>query len=160
MGRCQLSGGEGGHWPVNMGPTGGLGGAVLGGWAEPAASGGGHLAIPPILIICPYPAVPFNACGQPSASLGSCCSSAAHGCPSSRPMPCWVMLVGEPVKWLEALELWWPRAREGGGKGGVVGAPLRPCLLRPAMALPPPTLSPPQLPLPRRGRHPAPGSGC
>ena len=34
---CHLGGSEGGLWPANVGPGGGLGRALLGGWAEPAA---------------------------------------------------------------------------------------------------------------------------
>ena len=50
-----------------------------------------------------YPSLPrclLNTHGWPLASLGFCCSSlAARGCPSSHPMPCRAMLVGEPAKW-------------------------------------------------------------
>ena len=120
-GRCHLGGSEGGHWPTNAGSAGGLGGALLGGWAEPATCScgglvtlsGSHLATPPILTTHPCPAVPLDASGQPLAGLGCCCSSATCDCPSSHPTPCWVMLVGKPAKWLEAPKLRWPRT--GGG---------------------------------------------
>ena len=37
VGHCHLGGGEGGRWPHDVGPSGGPGGALLGGWVEPAA---------------------------------------------------------------------------------------------------------------------------
>ena len=94
--RCHFGGDKGGCWPADTGPGGGLGGTLLGRWAEPAThgcgglatSGGGSLANPPILTTCPCPAVPFNACSWPLASHGCCCSLAAHGCPSSHPATC------------------------------------------------------------------------
>ena len=65
-GRCHLGVGEVGHWPANAGPGGGLGGALLGGWAKPAthgcgslATGGdGDLATPPLLTTHPCPPSP------------------------------------------------------------------------------------------------------
>ena len=41
-GCCHLGGGEGGPWPDDMGPSGGLRGALLGGWAKPATGGSGN----------------------------------------------------------------------------------------------------------------------
>ena len=83
VGHCHLIGGEGGRWPTNMGPAGGLGGALLGGWSKPAvhgcsgsvASGGGYLATLPTFATCSCPTVPFDACGHLLAGLGCSCSS-------------------------------------------------------------------------------------
>ena len=106
--------------PTNVGPSGGLGWALIGGWAKPAAhscgspatggsgnlatNGGGILATPPTLTTGPCPAFSLNACGWPFAGLGHCCGLAAHGCPSSHLEPCWVMPDGEPAKQPEAPE--------------------------------------------------------
>ena len=149
-GCCHLGGGKGGRWPTNVGPAVGLRGALLGGWAEPAThgcdslatSGSGHLATLPILTTHPWPAVPFDAHGWPLASLQCCNGSAAHGCPSNCPMPCWVTPVGELAEWPEAPKLQWPKAGGGDGEGGVAGTPPRPCQPMPAMALPNPMLTP------------------
>ena len=167
-GCCHFGSGEGGCWPTNVGPSGGLGGALLGGWAEPAArgcggpaaSGGGNIATPPNLTTCPCPPIPFNASGWRFAGLGYCCSLATFCCPYSYPASCWAVLVGELAQWPEAPEPWWPRAGGGRGKGGVVDSPPRPRQPRPAVALPAPTLPPLESPLYRRGRYPAPGLGC
>ena len=113
-GRCHLGGGEGGHWPANAGPSGGLGRALLGGWVEPAtrscgfpaASGGGNLASPPTLTIRPSPSIPFDTRVWPFAGCRHCGGLAAHGCPSSHPMSCWAMPAGEPAKQPEAPEPW------------------------------------------------------
>ena len=129
-GRCHLGSGEGGHWPANAGPAGGLGWALLGGWAEPAAHGcgglaagsGGNLATPPILTTHPCPTIPFDTRGWPLASCGCCCGSAAHSCPSSCLVPCQSTLVGEPAKQLEAPKPWRARAEGEGSEGGVAGA--------------------------------------
>ena len=59
--------------PMTWLPGGGLRGALLGGWAEPAthgcgglaASGGGNLAAATILTTHPCPPIPFDACGWP-----------------------------------------------------------------------------------------------
>ena len=165
---CHLGCGEGCHWPTNARPAGGLGRALLGGWAKPAthscgglaAGGGGCFTTPPILTTHPCTPVPFNACGQPLAGLGCCCSLAAHGCLNSHPMPCWVAPAGELAKWPEVLKLRWPGAGGGGGQGGVAGAPPRPYQPGLEIALRASTLPPPQSSLPGRGQHPAPGLGC
>ena len=63
----------------------GLGGALLGGWAEPAAfscsgpaaAGGGYLATPPNFTTHSCPTIIFNTCGRLLAGLGLFCSSLA-----------------------------------------------------------------------------------
>ena len=68
-GCCHLGGGEGSRWPNDTGPGGGLRGALLGGWAKPAAhgcgglaaGGGSNLAAATILTTRPCTPVPFNA---------------------------------------------------------------------------------------------------
>ena len=171
VGHCHLRGGEGGCWPANVGPAGGLGGALLGGWAKPAthgcsslaASSGGYLATPPTLAGHPCPAVPLDTCGQLLAGLGCCCSSlTTRGCPSSCPTPCWEMSVGELAKQPQmplscsGLEL----------EGGLVKAGWRVQTAATPKTKPcnsltfPHALPPPQLPLHRRVGHPVLSSGC
>ena len=151
-----------------MGPSGGLVGALLGGWAKPAARSCGGLAAGSGGNLAPHqpsPSVP----APPSPSMpvarhfgghGHCSGLAACGCPCSHPASCQPTPAGEPAKQLEAPRPWWARAGGGHGEGGVADSLPRPCQSGPAVALPAPTLPPPQSPLHRRGGHLAPGSGC
>ena len=133
-GHCHLAGGEGGRWPNDVGPSGGLGGALLGRWAEPAIHGcgglaagsGSNLAATTILITRPCPPIPFNTCGWPFGGRGCCSSLAAHGCPCSHSASCWGAPVGGPGEQLEAPGPRWGSAGGGHGKGGVAGSPPRP----------------------------------
>ena len=167
-GHCHLDGGEEGCWPTNTGPSGGLGGTLLGGWAKPAARGcgtpaagsGGNLTPPPTLTICPCPPSPFDAHGQLFSTHGRCGDLATHGCPCSYPASCRPMPAGGPAKWLEVPGPWWARAEGWCGEGGVADTPLRPRQLRPVVAIPGPMLPPPQSPLHGRGGHPVLGSVC
>ena len=113
-GHCYLGGGNGGCCPINVGPAIGLrgtcrtgGGALPGGWAEPAvhgcggsATGGsGYLATPLTFASCgsaaahAYSAILFDACGCSCSHLA--CLGHSHsflatcGCPCSYPMPSW-----------------------------------------------------------------------
>ena len=154
-GCCHLGGGVAGHWLANMGASGGLVGALLGSWAEPAAhgggslpaSGGGNLAPATILTTRPCPPIPFDTRSWLFARLGCCCSLAARGCPSSHAVTGWAMPFGESAKWDEALGPWRASGRGGCGEGGVADPLPRPHRLRPAVALPATTLLPPQPPL-------------
>ena len=167
-GCCHLGSGEGGRWPANMGPSGGLRGALLGGWAKPAAHGcgglatssGRNLATATNLTTRPCPPVPFDAHGWPFGRRGRCSVLAAHGCPCSYSASCRGVPVGGPGKRPEVPGPWWASAGGGRGEGGVAGSPPRPHQLGLALALPAPTLPPPKSPLHRRGGHLAPGLGC
>ena len=101
-GCCHPRGGDGRSWPVNAGAARGLGGALLGGWAEPAilscsssaTHSGGYLATPPTFTSCGLraahscPNIPFNACGHLLAGLGYFCSFLATcGCPCGHLTP-------------------------------------------------------------------------
>ena len=109
VGCCHLRDGEVGHWPSNMGLAGGLGVALLGGWAEPVicscssptTGGGGYLASTTTFTAHSCPAIPFDAYGHPIAGLGCTCGSlVTRACPRSHPTPHWAMLVGGLAKWL------------------------------------------------------------
>ena len=164
---CHLGSGEGGRWPTNVGPSGGLGRALLGNWAKPAAhacdglatGSGGKLATSPTLTIHPCPPIPFDAYGWPFTWSGHCHSLATHGCPSSCPASHWATPAREPAERPEVPKPWWPGAGGGRAEGRVVDTLLRHHQPGPAMALPTPTLPPPQLPLPGRGQHLALGLG-
>ena len=77
-GRGHLGGGKGSCWPNDMALGGGLGDALLGGWAKPAAhscgslatSGGGNLAAATILTTRPCSPIPVNARSWPFGGRG------------------------------------------------------------------------------------------
>ena len=106
-----LRGGDGGGWPINTGPGRGLGGDLLGGWAEAATCGcsssvagsGGYLATPPTFATCSRPIVPFNTYSHLCSHLAgfgcSCSFLATCGCPYSHPTPSRVMPAGGLAKW-------------------------------------------------------------
>ena len=121
-GHCHLGGGEGGRWPTNVGPSGGLGWALLGSWAKPATRSCGslasqwwwqlshptyphHLSLPPHPLRCPWLALCWAWMLQ--WGLATC------GCPSSHPASCWATLAGELAERLEAPEPWWPQSWRG-----------------------------------------------
>ena len=107
-----------------MGPSGKLKGALLGGWAKPAAcgcgglaSGGeGDLAPPPTLTTLPCPPIPFNTRGWHFSGQGCCGSLAARGCPCNHLVSCRGVPVGGPGEQPE-VPGW-----EGELEGGVVKA--------------------------------------
>ena len=132
-GCCHLGGGEGSRWPNDVGPGGGLRGAFLGSWAEPAthscsglaAGSGGNLAATTILTTCPCPPVPFHACGWSFGGHGCCGRLATHGCPCSYSASCRGAPVRGAGQWPEAPRPWWAGAEGGRGEGRVAGSPLR-----------------------------------
>ena len=141
-GCCHLGGGEGSRWPDDMGPGGGLRGALLGSWAEPATrgcgglaagaggnlatGGGGNLAATTILTTRPWPPIPFDARGWSFGRLGQCGGLAARGCPCSHAASCRGAPVGGAGWQPEAPGSWWAGAGGGRGEGGVAGSPPRP----------------------------------